>query len=457
MRFFEFQNADTVEQELDNLTKLSDQDPDLKKMIDAELKRILDQLNNAAANTPEVTESQEDTVSLTNQLLDRLDDSTLAPADRLRVRGEILNLKQRAEKKARADGYNLGTALSDSKRKQIEKKAKTVAGMVGKTRSWGTQLSEVLSRYEDDQLVNQFLDLVISGKALTKNLITNRPVLKINLKSIVDPSITKIFDNTDAFKGLVFLPFAEQPAGFGGGVGPGESLLAMLIPGAKRASSSDLEIAGQGIWEVKSTGADTNKAWLDSASVSPAELYSIFREQLNSKLRPQFRKKITYANGSTFTLSQVLDLSDFRDEKFKFLRTIFRHIDASTQQLVITKIYEKLFPAVKKKDAKMFSQYVKNTVASILEGNRKQVADLQAKIGLIEYHIGKYNAEGFIVYNYSFHDLIIFRGIEGIISSVDNKENMMRTETITMGNAKKSSAGVTLASKATTRKPKVYD
>lgn len=459
MRFFEFQATDNTEKDLDTLSKLSDQDPSLNKDIADGLKKILDKLDNSkeVKPVPTVTESQEDVNTLIQILLDRLDDPTLAPAERLRIKGEISNLTRKVEKSAEARGFNFGIALSGSKRKQIEEKARKVASKVGKRGDWANDLVARLERYEDEELVNHFLDLILSDNALTENPITDKPVLKINLRSIVDPSITKIFDNTSAFKGLVLLPFAEQTAGFGGGVGPGESLLAMLIPGAKRASSSDLEIKGQGIWEVKSNGADTAKAWLDSASVSPAELYAIFREQVNPKLRPQYRKHIRYTDGSTFTFSQVLDLSDFRDEKFKFLRTTFRYIDASTQQTVINKMYEKLFPAVKKRDPKLFSQYVKNTVESILEGNRKNIADLQAKLGLIEYHLGKYNVEGFIIYNYNFHDLMIFRGLEGIISSIDNKENMVRTETITMGNSKKSSAGVTLASKVSVRKPKIYD
>lgn len=336
-------------------------------------------------------------------------------------------------------------------------KAKKIASRLGKKEDWANDLIAVLDRYDDEQLVNNFLDLVVSNSALTQNPITDKPILKTNLKNIINPSISKILENTTAFKNLALLPFSEQTAGFGGGVGPGEALLAMLIPNAKRASSSDLEIEGNGIWEVKAGGSESSKAWLDSSSASPSELYKIFRDQVDPKLKSMYRKKIRYSDGSVFTLSQVLDLSDFRDEKFKFLRTAFRYIDASTRKSVIDKIYEKLFPSIKKKDSKSYQQYVKNTVDSILEGNRKIVADLQAKLGMMEYSLGKYNVEGFIIYNYNSHELLIFRGLEGIISSIENKENMVKTETITMGSSKKSSAGVTLTSKTSNRRPKVYD
>jgi hypothetical protein len=335
-------------------------------------------------------------------------------------------------------------------------KAKAVALKVGKPAEWGRELLAILDRYENNQLTNDFMDLVIQGKALTQNVVSSQPILKSNLKLIINPKIAAIFDNKEVFANLALMPFAEQKAGFGGGVGPGEALLAMLIPGAKRApGASDLEIQRK-IWEVKGGGSETSKAWLDSATVAPAELRRIFTDETES-LKPQLRKKIRYTDGSEYTLSQILDLSDFREEKFKFLRTVFRYLDSSKHKSIINKMYERLFPNVKKKKSKLYVKYVKDTINYILEGNRRTVADIQAKLGMLEYGLGSYQADNFIIYNYNTHELIAIRGLEGITNSIDNKDNMVKTETITMGNSKKSSAGISLISKPSKRSPKTYD
>lgn len=353
-------------------------------------------------------------------------------------------------------GGEQATAKAEEFSKAKFEKAKAVAIKVGKPEAWGRDLLAILDRYENDQLANDFMDLVIKGQAITENIVSSKPILKSNLKLIINPKIIGIFDNKEVFVNLALMPFAEQKAGFGGGVGPGEALLAMVIPGAKRAPGpSDLEIQGK-TWEVKGGGSETSKAWLDSATVAPAELRRIFTDETES-LKPQLRKKIRFTDGSVYTLSQVLDLSDFRDEKFKFLRTAFRYLDSSNHKSIINKMYERLFPNVKKKKSKLYATYVKDTINSILEGNRRIVADIQAKLGMLEYGLGSYQADNFIIYNYNTHELIAISGLEGIINSIDNKDNMVKTETITMGNSKKSSAGVTLISKPSKRSPKPYD
>jgi hypothetical protein len=336
-------------------------------------------------------------------------------------------------------------------------KAKAVAAKVGKSEDFARELLPRLERYENDQLINDFMDLVLQGKALSSNIIVSQPVSKINLKKVINPKIAEILDNRKAFEGLVLLPFSEQKAGFGGGVGPGEALLAMLIPKAKKAPGpSDLQIGEKDIWEIKGGGSDTAKAWLDSATVAPAQLRDIFNKETAS-LKPQFRKKISYSDGSQFTLSQVLDLADFRHEKFRYLRTAFRYLDSNNHKNIIKGMYQLLFPGVKKKEPKLYSSYVEGTIKAILEGNRRLVADIQAKLAFLEYSLGSYQADNFIIYNYLSNDLIIFRGMEGILDSIENKDNMVKTETITMGNAKKSSPGVTLLSKPGVRKASGYD
>lgn len=347
-----------------------------------------------------------------------------------------------------------------SKAQEVSKakfsKAKAVAAKVGKPEDFGRDLLAVLDRYENEQLVNDFMDAVLQGNALKSSIVVNKPIYKANLRSIINPKIVGILDNANAFKNLALLPFAEQKAGFGGGVGPGEALMALIIPKAKRApGASDLQI-GNDIWEVKGGGSETSKAWLDSASVAPAELRSIFVKETEI-LKPQLRKKIRYTDGTVYTLAQVLTLADFRDERFKFLRTTFRYLDSTRQKNIINKMYEMLFSNVKKKESKTYEKYVKDSVNAILEGNRRVIADIQAKLGMLEYGLGSYKAENFIIYNYNTQEIIAIRGIEGIIDSIDNKDNMVKTETITMSSAKKSSAGISLISKPSKRKPKTYD
>lgn len=346
---------------------------------------------------------------------------------------------------------------SDEVSKLKNEKAKAVAKKVGKRDAWGQELLAILNRYENEQLVNDFMDAVINGTGLTKDIASGAPTAKLNLKTIVSSQLQGIFDNKEAFTSLVLMPFSEQTAGFGGGVGPGEALLAMLIPGAKRSSSASDLMIGSDIWEVKSGGSDSSKAWLDSSTVAPAELRRIFNDHTES-LRPQLRKKITYKDGTQFTLSQVLDLADFRAEKFRFLRTAFQYLNDADRKKIISEMYALLFPSVKKgKTSKIYAQYVTDTINNILIGERLPVADIQAKLGMLEYSLGSYQASNFIIYNYNTQELLIIQGTKGIIDSIDNPDNMLRSETITMGNSKKSSAGLTLVSKPRTRAQRASD
>ena len=76
---------------------------------------------------------------------------------------------------------------------------------------------------------------------------------------------------------------------------------------------------------------------------------------------------------------------------------------------------------------------------------------------MLEYALGSYQASNFIIYNYNTQELLIIQGTKGIIDSIDNPDNMLRSETITMGNSKKSSAGLTLVSKPRTRAQRASD
>jgi hypothetical protein len=463
MRFFELklpEPGDAFEKELKSyLTKLLQTAKSLPK---DDPKRIeFDQLlqslkSQAGISEDSIEDADQATVNAILSFLSKkgVKEATMYLLDAAEILGDTSVQKALKSKEAEIAKREQEKAQGISQEKL--NKAKAVAAKIGKSSDWAAELLSKLDRYENDQLVNDFMDLVIQDKALSSNIITKQAVSKINLEQKINSKLSEIFTNKKAFAGLVLMPFAEQKAGFGGGVGPGEALLALLIPDAKKApGASDLQI-GKDIWEIKGGGSDSAKAWLDSATVAPAQLRDIFNQETQS-LKPQFRKKIRYTDGSTFTLSQVLDLADFRDEKFRFLRTAFRYLDAAKHKNIIDKMYQLLFPSVKKKESKFYSNAVRDTINAIQEGNRRAVADIQAKLGLLEYGLGSYQANSFIIYNYLSNDLILIRGLDGILNAVDNKDNLVKTETITMGSSKKSSAGISLLSKPGIRKPKVYD
>ena len=458
MRFVEFKLPEKdsplfkqIFSELSDLVELTKELPE-ENAVRRQVAVYLEKLKKNANVTEDTIEDTEDALLIAVAKKIGGSQSTMA----------LLDIKKLKEA-VKAELAALGTVQQEKGKEQLNaasaeklKKAKEVAKKVGKRDAWGQDLLAILNRYENEQLVNDFMDAVINGTGLTKDIVSGAPTAKFNLKIIINSQLQGILDNKEVFTSLAVMPFSEQTAGFGGGVGPGEALLAMLIPGAKRSSSASDLMIGTDVWEVKGGGSDSSKAWLDSATVAPAELRRIFNDHTAS-LRPQLRKKVRYTDGTEFTLSQVLDLADFREEKFRFLRTAFRYLTADDNKTIISEMYTLLFPSVKKKEPKLFKQYVIDTINAILEGKRRPVADMQAKLGMLEYSLGSYQANNFIIYNYNTHELLIIQGAAGIIDSIDNKDNMLKTETITMGNSKKSSAGVTLVSKPGKRKPRSYD
>jgi hypothetical protein len=464
MRFFEFKaplknNIENTEGDLEKLSDLADLDPSLEKKIADELKALISKINSdQGKNTEESLEEQiEDVRTLIDQLLDALESSE-DPAHRMMAKQKIRALTQQSEKQAREQGFQVGVALSRDTRTGKLDKAKKLAAKVGKKDDWAIDLLNILERYENDDLINKFLDHCNNGTALSSPVVRDEPTYSVNLKSSINPEISEIFDNKEAFVKLVQMPFSEQKAGYGGGVGPGEALLAMIIPGAKRApGSSDLEIDGQ-VWEVKGGGADKNFAWLDSApGVSPAELKREFIDSITPTLGTKLRKKFTYSDGTSYSLSDIINLADFRDTKFKHLRTVFKLLDDSTKLKTLDAIYNKLFSSIKNSNPKIYKKSLNDSVAAIDTGNRKILADIQAKLGMIEYAVGSYKAENAFVYNYSTNELRATRGVDGIISSIDDPSSLLRTETITMGSSKKPSAGIVLASKAKRAGKAQYD
>ena len=383
MRFFEFKLPDAdsafakeLETFLTNLInsakKLPETDPRRTK-FDAALGQLQAQ---AGITEDHVADADTEIVSAVVQKL--LENGQQNALFALMDLAKIVNdpKVQAALKNKEAEVAKQEKTKSDDASMVMTKKAEAVAKKVGKRDTWGQELLAVLNRYKNDQLVNDFMDAVINGTGLTQNIVSGAPTAKLNLKTILSSQLQGILDNKEAFPSLALMPFSEQTAGFGGGVGPGEALLAMLIPGAKRSSTASDIMIGKDIWEVKSGGSDSSKAWLDSATVAPAELRRIFNDH-TAGLRPLLRKKIRYKDGTEFTLSQVLDLADFRAEKFRFLRTTFGYLNDADRKKIIGEMYALLFPSVKKdKTSKIYAQYVTDTINAILEGKRDLVANI---------------------------------------------------------------------------------
>jgi hypothetical protein len=451
MRFYEFQNKNNIEKDLDTLSKLSDQDPAIKKNIVDGLKQILAKLNKKSViSSPGVTEDEEDINTLISMLLDRLDDTDLDPSERLRTKGEIIRLRQKNEKAAEARGFNLGTALADSKRKQIEEKSKKVAKKIGKDDAWGTDLSERLMRFQDVKLINLLLDNSLNNSCFKNSeIFTNNTVTKGKLQNFVIPELSNLFTNSE-FKSLVQMPFDKR------GLGPGEALLAILIPNAKKASKGDLEINNE-IWEVKGAaykadGSD-NSSWIDSAGIGVKgnTLGEIFRAEVKKSLGNNIPNKLN-VDGRDLDFELLLNLADFRKFSLSKLSAVMELLDYNKKKDIIDKIYSKLFPGCKEKISEEYDSFVNDSINLISEKNYDSLARIQTKFSLKEYGLGAYNSPNFIFYNPSYQDVIFSKGIDSVEDFYNDKQFVVST--ITM-RGDKPSPGIFLKSPEVKRRSRI--
>jgi hypothetical protein len=456
MRFFELSTpeANNTVSTLVDIVK----NPDVDNKLKQEILNIFKELENKADQEETPPEEQVATEGVpTGDVVSSIENDEDYFQKLLNSDPRLKAIAEKKIKEAQSQGFNSGVALSRQTRAGKVDKANQLAKRVGKGEDWARDLISRLDLYDNDELINLFLDSCNDGTALSKPIVVDNPQSKVNLRNAINPKLIGILDNKQAFSKLAVMPFSDQTAGYGGGVGPGESLFAMLIPNAKKAPSSDLLI-GDKVWEVKAGGSDTSKAWLDSSpGVSPAELKREFIDSISETVKPKLRKKYRYKDDSVYTLSEIVSLADFRDGTFKHLRTVFNLLEKRTKVKTLDAIYSKLFGDIKKKEPELYKDFLIKSLVSIESGNRKELANTQAKLGMIQYAVGSYQAENMLIYNYNTQDVVTMRGIEGIIQSIDNPANLVRTETITMGSSKKPSAGISLASKAPVRKPKIYD
>jgi hypothetical protein len=342
-------------------------------------------------------------------------------------------------------------------------KAKKLATKVGKDENWGIDLHNKLSFYDDEELHNSFLDVCLSNKGLTKSVNTGLPFQKLNLKNIINPSLSRIFDNQKAFEKLALLPFTEG-TGQGSGVGPGESLFACLVPNSKKATKSDLIIDGD-TWEIKGGKGQESTGWLDATGAKATDLRQAFLSVVNPILRPSGRKKLEFRDGTTVTLNDIIDDADFRPEKFRNLKTVFKLLEPNEQLKTIDAIYTILSPTVKTdpKTKKIYDRYVKDTVKLINTASNQSelgpINRLQAKMSMMEYAIGAYKASNFLIYNYVTQDIVVIQGLEGIEAAIDSSNTALITTAITMrgSGAKKGSPGISIKTRDVRSRTKAFN
>jgi polyhydroxyalkanoate synthesis regulator phasin len=462
MRAFEFlkESKDPVSSIVKNLeivSKKTDENPELLDTVEPALDELEQKVADLEAKAKQpaqqspIGEDQATDLRIQN-LEKRIANlrNKLPPndPDLLAMEDELVNLIveiDEAEKAQSAQGFNLGKSLTADTKQERLKKAKSLAERLGKQASWANNLIGALSLYED-QLENDFLDLCLAGQGLTQNITAIDGLKKFNLKTAINPKLSGIFDNKEAFDALLYLPFAEQKAGFGGGVGPGEALLAMLIPNAKRASPGDISVNNE-TWELKSGSYSSpskgSSAWLDSSpnKLTGPALRKVFDTSVASFINPLLQKSVTVGD-TRLRVSQALELADFRSKSFSYLKAVFSVFDDRQRAEVIDKLYSELYPSVKNKKSDIYNDIVAKSILAINAGDHQTLAKSQAKGGMMEYALGNYNSPNFIIYNSTTHDILSVKGEEGIFSSLES--NDILATTVTMGKSPKASAGVFL-------------
>jgi hypothetical protein len=464
MRAFEFlkESKDPVSSIVKNLaivSKKTDENPELLDTIEPALDDLEQKVADLEAKAKQPVQQspmgEDQATDLRIQSLEtRIANlKTKLPADDpdlLEMENDLINLLmeiESAEKSQAAQGFNLAKSLSTDTKTERLKKAKELASRLGKQASWANNLIGGLSLYED-QLENDFLDLCIAGQGLTQNITAVDGVKQFNLKTAINPKLAAIFDNKEAFEALLYLPFAEQKAGFGGGIGPGEALLAMLIPNAKRANPGDISVNNE-TWEIKSGSYSSpskgSSAWLDSSpgKLTGPSLRKVFDSAMVGFIKPLLQKSVTVGD-TKLRVSQALELADFRSKAFPYLKAVFSVLENQQRIEVLDKVYSEQYPTVLKKDQDTYNDILIRSSIAIKEGDHKTLAKAQAKGGMMEYALGNYNSPNFIIYNSTTQDILAINGKEGIFNSLDDSSNNLMATTATMGKSAKASAGVFL-------------
>ena len=427
--------------ELVELTKDLPEDNAVRQQVDAYLEKLKQNVDVAE----DAVEDAEDALLIAIAKQFGGPQATMALMD-------IKKFKQ----KVQAEIAQVGTLHQEKGKEQVGavaaeklKKAKKLAAKIGKDDEWGVSLHNALSYYENDQLHTDFLDVCLANKGLSSPFNPTIPYQKLDLKKIINPALSGLFANQSAFNKLVLLPLSAG-TGQGSGIGPGETLFACITPNTQKASKSDLTIAGFGTVEVKGGNSQESTGWLDATGVKATDLRSAFLSIVNPALKSKGRKKFKFKDGTETTVNDIIDNADFRPEKFKFLKTVFKLLSPEDQIKTIDALYKEVAPTVKldPKTKKMYSRYVKETVNLITniasQSELESINKLQAKLSMIEYAIGAYKAETLLIYNYVTQDISLIKGIDGIEQSLNSSDLITTAITMRGKGAAKGSPGISI-------------
>jgi hypothetical protein len=440
--------------ELVELTKDLPEDNAVRQQVDAYLEKLKQNVDVAE----DAVEDAEDALLIAIAKQFGGPQATMALMD-------IKKFKQ----KVQAEIAQVGTLHQEKGKEQLGaiaaeklKKAKELAKKIGKDDEWGVSLHNALSYYENDQLHTDFLDICLANKGLSSPFDPSIPYQKLNLKTIINSTLSGLFSNQAAFNKLVLLPLSAG-TGQGSGIGPGETLFACITPDTKKAGKSDLTIGGFGTVEVKGGNSQESTGWLDATGVKATDLRSAFLSIVNPALKSKGRKKFKFKDGTETTVNDIIDNADFRPEKFKFLKTVFKLLSPEDQIKTIDALYTEVAPTVKSdpKTKKMYNRYVKETVNLITNiasrSELESINKLQAKLSMIEYAIGSYKAETLLIYNYVTQDIALVKGIEGIEQSINSSDLVTTAITMRGQGAKKGSPGIAIKTRDVKSRTATFD
>lgn len=447
----------TITNDLDEIEDASQENEQFEKIAVEKIKELIKLASDATGAEPPINEESQSEIAasiatLEDQVMHLVDDPKYEGVVST-IRTEIQKLREKiaifSAKEREAGGEEVKNKFRMSEEKKLEY-ANSIASRVGKSEEWAASLVGVVSGF-GNELSSKFLEACASGTAMTVRLEKLDKVDKKRLPSLVSSDVRKIFseEHKKVLRRLIKLPFTES-TGFGGGVAPGESLLACLIPGASSAAKGDLHIDGAN-WEVKagSYGDAPSKvswAWLDAQALTPNELKTVFIDACKEALRGSkigLNKTITVGD-NTYTLMDFIKLSDFRATKLSVLKAVFKEMKPAQREEVLSSVYTAMAPTVGQRRPKEFSEFVSKSLNAIDSLNISELAKLQTKLSMTEYGLNDYQSPNFIFFNSTTLDVMFVRGIASFNRALGSKYNL-KLQTMTMGGGTKASPGIFLA------------
>jgi len=341
-----------------------------------------------------------------------------------------------------------------AKTSELKKLAIKIANDKGMNEAWGKILYGFVNEFENN-FAEKFLTHVSNGTALNQSweTIASVPMNKTNLKNLVNSELAELFnpENSKPFDSLKSLPLATS-TGPGQGSGPGETILALLVPGANKAGKGDLKI-GDDMWEIKGgsysvakNSLKTSNAWLDCSNIKATGLRIIFQDVIHDYLKKSWSKLVS-AGDRKMTLSELSRLADFRPSSIWAMAYLFKQLKPEQRYTVLDKMYDAVFPTLKKKYPKVFDSSIRLSAEAILQQDTENtLSNLHAKLAMLEYQAGPYKAKGIVVFNKTTNDIMVLQGIKGINSGMATGALSTQTLTIQGKGDAKAHPGIFLSS-----------